>query len=70
MFFFVTGKNKTVFWANVFFCVRIWNRLRMRMRKPVQDGFYCESFWNCAKLEQTKTQKTERRRVKKIRKQR
>ena len=32
------------------FCLRIWSRLCMRMRRPVQDGLYCESLWNPAKL--------------------
>ena len=30
------------------FCLRIWSRLCMRMRRPVQDGLYCESLWNPA----------------------
>ena len=32
------------------FCLRIWSRLCMRMRRPVQDGLYCESLWNPAKV--------------------
>ena len=35
------------------FCLRIWSRLCMRMRRPVQDGLYCESLWNPAKLYQS-----------------
>ena len=33
------------------FCLRIWSRLCMRMRRPVQDGLYCESLWNPAVTE-------------------
>ena len=32
------------------FCLPIWSRLCMRMRRPVQDGLYCESLWNPAKV--------------------
>ena len=32
------------------FCLRIWSRLYMRMRRLVQDGLYCESLWNPAKF--------------------
>ena len=32
------------------FCLRIWSRLCMHMRRPVQDGLYCESLWNPANV--------------------